>query len=49
MGWERYAGADGEVIGLPHFGVSGPDGQVMKKLGFCPEHIADRARAMLDS
>ncbi|NLW49228.1 MAG: transketolase [Candidatus Brocadiaceae bacterium] len=49
MGWERYAGADGEVIGLPHFGVSGPGGQVMKKLGFCPEHIADRARAMLDS
>jgi transketolase len=49
MGWERYVWNEGEVIGLPHFGESGPGGQVMKKLGFSAESIVARAQAMLDS
>ena len=49
MGWDRYVGDEGEVIGLPHFGESGPGGQVMKKLGFSAENIVARAQTMLGS
>jgi len=49
MGWDRYAGDDGEVIGLSGFGISGPGDQVFEALGFGPDHIAERALAMLES
>lgn len=49
MGWDRYAGDGGEVIGLSRFGISGPGGQVFEALGFGPDHIAERALAMLES
>jgi transketolase len=44
FGWERYADA---VVGIDHFGTSAPGGTVLEKLGFTPEHVAERAHALL--
>jgi transketolase len=37
MGWEKYAGEKGIIIGIDTFGVSAPGGAVMKKFGFTVE------------
>jgi transketolase len=47
MGWLRYTGADGEVIGLDRFGASGPGDTVMETLGFSVANIVGRAEALL--
>ena len=46
MGWERYAGARGRIIGMNSFGASAPGAQVMEKMGFTAENIARLAREM---
>ncbi len=48
LGWERYAGLDGVVIGLDRFGASAPGGTVMKELGFTAERVADAAQRLVD-
>jgi transketolase len=48
LGWERYAGLDGVVIGLERFGASAPGGTVMKELGFTAERVADAAQRLVD-
>jgi transketolase len=47
MGWLKYTGAEGEVIGLDRFGSSGPGAEVMEVLGFSVENLITRAEAML--
>lgn len=47
MGWHKYVGDEGEVIGLSRFGASGPGDEVLDKLGFAVEHIVERALALL--
>ncbi len=47
LGWWKYAGADGDVLGLDRFGVSAPGPIAMAKLGFSPENIAARAKALV--
>jgi hypothetical protein len=49
MGWERYAGDDGAIVGIDHFGASAPAGTIFAKLGFTAERIADVARAVVRS
>jgi transketolase len=46
FGWERYAD---DVIGIDHFGASAPGAVVMEKFGFTPEHVATRARALVEN
>ena len=46
-GWERYAGDDGAIVGIDHFGASAPAGTIFAKLGFTPERIADVARGVV--
>jgi len=48
MGWERYAGACGSIIGMTGFGASAPGDQVMEKMGFTVENIVRRAGEMLE-
>ena len=43
-GWERYAGDDGAMIGIDHFGASAPAGTIFAKLGFTAERVTDVAR-----
>jgi transketolase len=47
MSWWRWVGSGGDVLGLDRFGASAPGTTVLKELGFTAEHIAERARALL--
>ncbi len=47
LGWERYVGQEGAVIGVSRFGASAPGSVVMRELGFTPEHVAETAQAVL--
>ena len=47
LGWDRYVGARGAVIGMKTFGASAPLKVVMKHFGFTPEHVAETARTVL--
>ena len=47
MGWCRYVGGEGDVIGVDRFGASAPGGLVMEKFGFTVENVVSRAKALL--
>lgn len=47
LGWWKYVGADGDVIGLDRFGASAPGPKVMAALGFTAENVVSHARALL--
>ncbi|MGH3074063.1 MAG: transketolase [Gaiellales bacterium] len=49
LGWERYVGLHGAVIGLDRFGASAPGPTVLKNLGFTPERVADEAERVLQA
>ena len=44
MGWDRYVGWGGAVIGMHTFGASAPAGDLQKKFGFTPEKVLEAAR-----
>ncbi len=44
IGWDRYVGRDGAVLGMRTFGMSAPMKIVAEHFGFTPEHVADAAR-----
>lgn len=41
MGWEKYVGDAGAVIGISTFGASAPGGVVMKNFGFTAENVVE--------
>jgi len=47
LGWDRYVGAAGRVIGMETFGASAPLKELQRKFGFEPERVVDLAREML--
>jgi len=47
LGWERYVGPSGRVIGMKTFGASAPLKELQKKFGFEPDAVAATARALL--
>jgi len=47
LGWWKYVGTDGDVIGLNRFGASAPGKIVMAELGFTPENVAARAKKIV--
>ena len=47
MGWERFIGGEGRIIGLDTFGASAPGDLVMKKMGFTVDNIVRQAEEML--
>ncbi|MBA3865828.1 MAG: transketolase [Solirubrobacterales bacterium] len=47
MGWERYVGSDGTIIGMHTFGQSAPFKDVEKEFGFTHDKIAEVAREAL--
>ena len=47
MGWERYVGDHGQILGISRFGASAPGGTVMEKFGFTPENIVQRTLELL--
>ncbi|MEU0561569.1 transketolase [Dactylosporangium maewongense] len=44
LGWERYVGDAGAIIGMHTFGASAPLKQLQKKFGFTPERVTQVAR-----
>ena len=47
LGWWKYVGQDGDVIGVDRFGASAPGPKVLAELGFGAENVAKRARALV--
>lgn len=47
LGWERYVGDEGEIIGIRTFGASAPAKTLFKEYGFTPEHVVARVQALL--
>ena len=47
LGWWKYVGAGGDIIGLDRFGASAPGPTVMEKLGFTPANVAERAKKLV--
>ncbi len=47
IGWDRYAGPKGKVLGMNTFGLSAPLKVVSEHFGFTPEQVADAAKEVL--
>jgi transketolase len=47
LGWDRYVGAAGRVIGMTTFGASAPLKELQRKFGFEPERIVAAAMELL--
>jgi len=48
MGWERWVGDGGQIIGLDRFGASAPAGTLFEQFGFTADNVYQRAKALLD-
>jgi len=47
LGWERYVGSSGHVIGMKTFGASAPLKELQKKFGFEPARVVGAAKQQL--
>jgi transketolase len=47
LGWWKYVGLTGDVIGLDRFGASAQGPVVMEKLGFTAENVAAKAKRLI--
>jgi transketolase len=47
LGWDRYAGAAGRIIGMKTFGASAPLKELQRKFGFEPERVVAAAMEVL--
>jgi transketolase len=47
LGWWKYVGLDGDVIGLDRFGASAPGPKVLTELGFNTENVVAKAKALV--
>jgi transketolase len=47
LGWDRYAGSSGIILGMHTFGMSAPIKAVAERFGFTAERVADAARAAI--
>jgi len=47
LGWERWVGDEGAIIGLDHFGASAPAGTIFEKFGFTAERVTSVGRSVV--
>jgi transketolase len=47
LGWERYVGPSGQVIGMHTFGASAPLKELQRKYGFEPDQVVAAAKQQL--
>ncbi len=47
LGWERYVGTEGAVIGMTRFGASAPYKILAERFGFTSANVVQRAKALL--
>jgi transketolase len=48
IGWDRYAGASGEIIAMRSFGASAPASDLFKHFGFTVDRVVEAARAQIE-
>ena len=49
MGWHKYVGDRGDIVGLDHFGASAPASVLFEQFGFTPEAVAARAAELVEA
>ncbi|MEC0667803.1 transketolase [Priestia flexa] len=49
LGWERYVGDEGQILGINHFGASAPGEIIMKEFGFTVDNVVARVKSMLNA
>jgi transketolase len=47
LGWERYVGSSGRMIGMKTFGASAPLKELLRKFGFEPDRVVEVAKELL--
>jgi transketolase len=47
LGWDRYVGPEGRIIGMKTFGASAPLKELQRKFGFEPDRIVEAAQELL--
>ncbi len=47
LGWERWVGDEGAVMGLDHFGASAPAGTIFERFGFTTDRVAEIGRRVV--
>jgi transketolase len=47
LGWERYVGSQGAVIGMTRFGASAPYKKLMEEFGFTAANVVEKVKALL--
>lgn len=48
LGWDRYAGPSGEIIGMHTFGSSAPLKDLLTKFGFAPDKVVEAALRQIE-
>lgn len=49
LGWERYAGDEGEILAIDRFGASAPGDKVVAEYGFTVENVVQLTEKLLDN
>jgi transketolase len=47
IGWHKYVGERGDIIGIDRFGASAPGDEVMRRFGFTAENVIARTKLLL--
>jgi transketolase len=47
LGWERWVGDEGAIVGLDHFGASAPAATIFGKFGFTAERVTEIGRLVV--
>jgi transketolase len=47
MGWERWVGDGGAIIGLDRFGASAPYQEIYQNLGLTSERVVEEAERLI--
>ena len=48
LGWERYVGDEGAILGIEQFGASAPGAKIMEEYGFTVENVVNQLKALLN-
>jgi len=48
LGWHRYVGLEGDVVGMTRFGASAPAKILFERFGFTPANVAARAMKLVE-
>lgn len=48
LGWEKYVGDEGDILGVTTFGASAPGHILLKEYGFTVENVVNRVKRLLN-